>query len=185
MTAAVQRRHLWTRHEYERMVEAGVLGPETHVELLDGEIIEMSPQGPPHVTATHLVADALRRVLPPGMVLRMQAPIALDDVSEPEPDVCIVRGAVRDFAEHHPTSALLIIEVSDSSLGMDGRDKAIAYARNGIPEYWIIDLRHRVLQVSTEPGPKGYGRRRSLTPGENVAPCMVPDIVLDVTDLLP
>jgi Uma2 family endonuclease len=185
MTAAVQRRHLWTRQEYDRMVEAGVLGPESRVELLDGEIIEMPPQGPPHVTATHLVADVVRRLLPPGLVLRMQAPLALDDRSEPEPDICIVRGSVRDFADHHPTGALLIIEVSDSSLDYDRGAKAMAYARGGIPEYWIIDLKQHRVQVMTEADPRGYRQTRSLSSADRVASAAVPEIRLAVSDLLP
>jgi Uma2 family endonuclease len=169
------------------MCEAGGFAPDARLELLDGEIIEMSPQGPLHVTATQLVAEALRQGLPAGCLVRVQAPIALDERSEPEPDICVVRGAPRDYAGCHPAPAqtLLVIEVADSTLDYDRTAKATAYARNGIPEYWIVNVRGRVVEVLTGPRAGGYKSRVVVPADGRVAPEWLPSLILDVTDLLP
>jgi Uma2 family endonuclease len=185
MTAAAQHRHQWMRVEYDRLVETGAFAPDYRLELLDGEIVEMPPQGPVRVTAVHLIADCLRPVLPAGCILRIQAPLALDDLSEPEPDICVVKGRVRDFADRHPTDALLIIEVSDTSLDYDRTAKASAYARNGIPEYWIIDLKRRAILVFADPSAEGYGQVRHVTGNGRVSSASVPGIDLDARELLP
>ena len=177
--------HHWTREEYERMAEVGVFAPGTRLELLDGEIIELSAQGALHVTATQLVAEALRQRLPAGYLVRVQAPIALDERSEPEPDLCVVRGVPRDYATAHPTRALLVIEVADSTLEYDRTAKAAAYARNGIPEYWILNVRGRVLEVLTRPGPAGYGAKAVVPARGRIRSETLPSLALAVADLLP
>ena len=177
--------HHWTRAEYERMSEVGLFAPDARLELLDGEIIDMSPQGPLHVTATQLVAEALRQRLPAGYLVRVQAPIALDDRSEPEPDLCVVPGVPRDYAKSHPTQALLVIEVSDSTLEYDRTAKAAAYARNGIPEYWILNVRGRVLEVLTRPGPGGYASKAVVPEQGRIRSEALPTLTLEVAELLP
>jgi Uma2 family endonuclease len=177
--------HHWTRSEYERMTEVGLFAPDARLELLDGAIIDMSPQGPLHVTATQLVAEALRQRLPTGYLVRVQAPIALDHRSEPEPDICVVPGAPRDYAKSHPTRALLVIEVSDSTLEYDRTAKAAAYARNGIPEYWILNVRDRVLEVLTRPGPGGYASKTMVPAQGHISSEALPILALAVAELLP
>lgn len=185
MSAVAPLVHHWTRTEYEHMVEAGVFASGARIELLDGEIIAMSPQGPQHVTATQLVAEALRERLPAGYLVRVQAPIALDDHCEPEPDICVVRGKVRDYARSHPSAALLVIEVSDSSLEQDRTVKARAYARNGIPEYWVVNVKERVVEVYTKPRAGGYGQVQVLREQDDIAAESVAGVRMAVADLLP
>ncbi len=129
-------RHRFSRVQYERMTEAGVFGPEDRLELLDGEIIDMPPQKSRHATAVTLVAEALRTIFGPGATVRVQLPFCLDDRSEPEPDVAVVPGNPRDYRDAHPSRALLVCEVSDTTLAYDRGRKLAAYARAGIPEYW-------------------------------------------------
>lgn len=185
MSATAPLLHHWTRTEYERMVDAGVFVPGARMELLDGEIIEMSPQGPAHVTVTQLVAEALRARLPTGYLVRVQAPLALDDRSEPEPDICVVRGTVRDYARSHPAAALLVIEVSDSTLEHDRTVKARAYARNGIPEYWLVNVKERLVEVHTNPRSAGYAEKAVRYEQDPIAAASVPAAGMVVADLLP
>ncbi len=185
MSIAARPIHSWSRTEYERIVDAGGFAPDSRVELLDGEIIDMSPQKSAHATAVGLVEDALRHCLRDGCHIRGQKPLALDDRSEPEPDVAVVPGQRRDYVSTHPRSALLIVEVADTSLGYDQTSKATAYARNGIAEYWILNLRDRVLEVHRGAGAQGYRDRRLLGPGDQVTPLTATDCAIQVNDLLP
>ncbi len=129
------------------MVEFGLIRPEERVELLNGAIVRKMWQKPSHSTATTLVADALRAVFGAGASIRVQMPIALSLRSEPEPDVLVGRGSARDYARAHPTpgEALLIVEVADSSIVEDRRDKVPMYLAEGVPEVWLLDLPHRRL----------------------------------------
>lgn len=185
MSTAVRRDHRWTRFEYERIVAAGGFAADARIELLDGEIIDMSPQKCSHATAVGLVEEALRLCIDGGCHIRSQKPLALDDRSEPEPDIAVVPGQLRDYAQAHPDSALLIVEVADSSLAYDQTSKAQAYARKAIPDYWIVNLRDRVLEVHREPSSAGYKERMLVVAGDRIAPRMTPDCLIPVDDLLP
>ena len=105
----------------------------------------MTPQGSRHATGVDLVADSLRHAFRTGFHVRMQLPLAIDDYSEPEPDVAVVKGQIRNYRDAHPTSSLLVVEVSDDSLRHDRTVKQRLYARCGIPEYWILDPRSSIL----------------------------------------
>jgi len=177
----------WTREEYEAMVAQGILAPESHVQLLDGEIIQMTPQGALHRTAVTLVAEAVRGILPPGYHLQVQAPLAILDDGEPEPDVAVIQGAIRDYATRHPTTALLVVEVADTSLDLDRGRKKAAYARAGISEYWILNLPARSLEVNRdpEPGAETYRAQRTLHAGDEISPVSFPTTRILVTALLP
>ena len=183
MSSAVRRRR-WTRVEYDRMVDSGGFGPEDRAELLDGEIWEMTPQGSQHATAFELVAKALQSGFPNDYV-RHQLPFALDVVSEPEPDIAVVPGSIRDYADRHPDQALLIVEISESSLSHDRGRKMTAYARNGVPEYWLLDLKAARLEVCRDPAGDSYTSRTFLAPGDKISPLRAPESVIDVADLLP
>lgn len=185
MTVAARNIHTWSRAEYERIVEAGGFAPDSRVELLDGEIVDMSPQKSTHATAVGLVEAALRGSFGDGFHVRSQKPLALDDQSEPEPDCAVVPGRLRDYANAHPRTAVLIVEVADTSLGYDRTDKAAAYARNGVPEYWIVNLRKRVLEVHRAPGTQGYLERRELGAAEQIAPLAAADQMVAVAEMLP
>ena len=149
-SSAVQMRQ-WTRQEYDRMIEAGVLTPEDRVELIEGEILTMTPQGTAHFTAMSLAQEALRAAVGPELHVRTQGPLALGSASEPEPDIAIVGGKVRDYRDHHPASAVLVIEIADGSLAYDREDKGSLYSRFGIPEYWIVNLVERLIEVYWNP----------------------------------
>ena len=187
MNAVALQPHLWTRKEYQKMVSAGVFHPEIRLELINGEILEMTPQSSAHATAVCLVGEALSAVCTPGFVLRVQVPVVLGKSSEPEPDIAVVRGRPRDYLAHHPTTALLVVEVSDSSLGYDRDRKKGLYAASGIPEYWIINLLDHCLEVYRDPDREKatYRSCTVLTRSSAVAPLARPDSSIPVADLLP
>jgi len=181
----------WTRDEYVRLAELGAFDGR-RVERIRGEVIEMAPQDSPHATSAGLVDDALRRVFRHGHTVRAQQPLALGADSDPEPDVAVVAGTRRDFAPSHPTSALLVVEVADSSLAYDRDTKDGLYAEAGIEEYWIVNLvdgvlevRRRPQAVAESPGRFRCADRRVLRPGDAIAPLAAPDAAVQVADLLP
>jgi Uma2 family endonuclease len=182
----------WKRIDYERLVDRGVFEPGDRVELIDGLLLVSEPQSSPHYTAIRLVERALTRGFGEGWDVRTQAPIALDDASEPEPDVAVVRGGVRDFATSHPVDPVLVVEVAASSLAFDREHKASLYARAGRPEYWIVNLIDRVLEVRREPmrepsAPYGwdYALVDMRGPTDRVSTLGAPAIQILVADLLP
>lgn len=126
--------HRFTREEYDRMVAAGVFAPDARLELLEGEIINMPPQKSRHATAVRLIEDALRAAFLAGFDVRTRLPLSLGDYSEPEPDVAVVKGSPRDSRDAHPSSALLVVEIAETSLDYDRRRKLPVYVRAGNPE---------------------------------------------------
>lgn len=187
----VRTRH-WSRAEYDRLIELGVFHEDEPIELLDGELVVREPKGSRHETTVGLVEDALRQAFGTGWLVRVGAPLALDDVSEPEPDVSVVQGARRDYRESHPSRAVLVVEVAQSSLMFDRTRKTRAYARNGIAEYWIVNLVDRVLEVYRDPGQDpvdpthpGYRQLLRLQPSATVSPLAAPSSPISVADLLP
>ena len=191
MTVLPPREKRWTRVEYERLVDLGAFLPGERLELVGGALLMREPQTPPHATVVGLVEDALRETLGAGWTVRGHGPIALNDESEPEPDIAVVPGSRRDYVQH-PSRPLLIVEVADSSLRFDRNEKASLYARAGIADYWVVNLVDRVLEVRREPvaAPKArYGHRYSTTivlrGGEHVTPLAAPHAPIPVSDLLP
>jgi Uma2 family endonuclease len=182
--SSVQLRR-WTRQEYDRMIDAGILGPSDRVELIEGEIIEMSPQKPPHAVCVQLAEVALRRAFREGFHTRVQLPLALAD-SEPEPDLAVVRGSIRDYLAEHPTTAVLVVEVADATLDYDRRRKARVYARAGIPEYWLVNLVDRVVEVYREPYPDdSYAQVQRFGATNSVSPLAAPRAQIEVEAMLP
>lgn len=175
----------WTRDEYYRMAEAGILRPEDRVELIDGEILTMAPQRSPHAVAVRLAQEALRTAFGPGFDVRPQLPLTLGEATEPEPDLAVVGGEPRDYRDAHPTTALLVVEVAESSLAFDRGIKSRLYARSGIPEYWIVDLAGGALEVLRSPAGGEYRERRVLTADASIAPLARADRPIAVADLLP
>jgi Uma2 family endonuclease len=182
----------WSRREYARLIDHGFLDEDDPVELLDGLLLVKEPQHSPHRTAVLLVAKALERAFGEGWFVQAQSPIILDDRSEPEPDVCVVRGAPREYVDAHPRRPALVVEVAQSGLAIARGRKAQAYARGRIAEYWIVNLVDRVLEVHREPARPGPVRRRwgyaavqTLGPDARVAPVAAPGALILVADLLP
>ena len=185
-------RHRFTTVDYHKMAEAGILRDDDRVELIEGEIVEVPPQHSRHATGVRLAEDALRALFGAGFEVRAQLPLALGQYSEPEPDVAVVVGTPRDFMDAHPTSALLVVEVADTTLSFDRDTKGSLYAAAGIPEYWIVNLVHRQLEIYRDPGampeaPYGFGyRTRTIAlPGEVVATPAPTGARLAVDELLP
>jgi Uma2 family endonuclease len=187
---APYRTRRWTRREYGRLLEVGILHEDDPVELVAGRLLVAEPKRPGHSVAVELVAEALRRAFGADWTVRTQAPIALDPISEPEPDVCVVPGAPRDYVTRHPARPPLVVEVSESSLGLDRGLKRRRYARAGIPEYWILNLVDEVLEVHRDPsGPQAgsratYRTRAVLARGAVVVP-RAARAGIAVADLLP
>jgi Uma2 family endonuclease len=178
-----------TRLEYEALVERGVLDEDDRIELLDGRLVFREPQSSRHAAACLRIRIALDRAFGRGYHVRPQFPIALDDASEPEPDVVVVRGRIEDYLGAHPTSPVLVVEVSDSSLARDRHRKARLYARAGVPDYWIANLQAGVLEVYRDPrrtarGRWRYATVRMLKVGAIVSPLAAPRARLRVADLL-
>lgn len=159
--------------DYHRLGETGILTPADRVELLEGWIVPKTVHNPPHDTALSLVIGQLRPLLPDGWYDRLQMPITTSE-SEPEPDIAIVRGSPRDYSDRHPAPAEvgLLIEVADSTLGLDRGTKARLYARAGIEEYWIVNVVDRQVEVHSDPtGPApdpAFQASHSFRPGEEI-----------------
>lgn len=186
------RTRRWTRSEYHRLAEVGVLRDNEPVELIGGELIVAEPKGRPHQIAVHLVAEALKRAFGDGWFVLDQGSFELDDDSEPEPDVQVLAGAPRDYLDDRPRRPALVVEVSDSSLAFDRSRKAGLYARAGVTDYWILNLIDRILEISRDPrrDPAGdFGwRYASVTihrVGDVVSPLARLEAPIAVGDLLP
>ena len=188
---AVRTKH-WTRLEYERLVDLGAFRPGERLELVAGVLLVGEPQNSQHATAVGLTEDALREAFGAGWTVRVHGPIALDDDSEPEPDIAVVPGRRRDHRHAHPSRPALVVEVADSSLDFDRGEKAGLYARAWIADYWILNLPERLLEIYREPAPAPqaryghrYGATITLGPNDRVSPLAVPSAAILVADLLP
>ena len=144
----------FTVEQYHQMAAAGILEEDERVQLLEGEIVRTTPIGPLHRYAVVAAGEALRKLLPPAWEMMIQQPITLAH-SEPEPDLCIVRSESARYLDRHPGAAdvALVIEVADSSLPLDRNRKQTIYAAAGIPEYWIVNLDQRCVEVFSRPQP--------------------------------
>jgi Uma2 family endonuclease len=181
----------WQSVEYQRLVDVGVFEGEP-LELIGGQLIVAEPQGSPHATAVGMAQDALAAAIPAGWIVRIQAPLALDDESAPEPDVAVVRGSRADYRHAHPARPALIIEVAESSLAFDRVQKGSLYARAGIAGYWIVNLVDRVVEVYRDPGPDltaPFGWRYSsverFRPPATLTLLELPQATVPVAALLP
>lgn len=185
MSVGVLRRR-FTVDEYHRMVDAGILHPDDRVELLDGEVVQMSPKGCGHAACVSRLTDLLTERLRRRAIVRIQDPVQLDDYWEPEPDVAIVQSRNDFYADGHPKPAdvRLIIEVADSSLLNDRRQKIPRYAAAGISESWLANIPERVLEVYRRVGQNGYEESLRLGHGETATPLAFPDCPIAVDEVL-
>ena len=188
-TSAVptRERRKFTVAEFYCMAEVGILGPDERVELIEGDIIVMAPIGPGHAGSVDIIGNLFVRKLDEGFIVRSQNPIHLDDGSEPQPDIVVVRRRDDYYTAAHPTPAdiLLIVEVAQSSLEYDRDIKAHLYGRNAIPETWVKNLPEDCIERFTQPGPEGYAQHTVHRRGETITPVSFPDLELAVKDLLP
>jgi Uma2 family endonuclease len=177
----------YTVDAYFGLVHAGQLDEDDRVELLDGVIVAERPMDPPHATAISLVSDAVRRAVGARALIRVQAPFIADPFSVPEPDVAVVPGNALQYAERHPAKALLIVEVSASSLLQDRLSKSRIYAGASVPEYWIVNLRDDCLEVFRGPNTERrlYAMHAITQRGEQLELVALPGTYVTVDDLLP
>jgi Uma2 family endonuclease len=184
------RTRRWTKAEYYRLGELGFFDGQ-RVELLEGRIFVLDSQSPAHVFSLQRAASLLRGVIGPAFLVRRRGPLDLGQTSEPEPDVCVVTGQGEDYAQAHPTRAVLIVEVSDTRVSYDRRRKGRLYARAGVGDYWIVNLVRRRLEVYRAPVPDPtqrdghrYSSRTDLTPPGTITPLALPQTAIAVADLL-
>ena len=180
---AIRRR--FTRNDYYRMAEAGILADHERVELIRGEIIQMSPIGDRHAAFVDNLARLLIRRLPDEVIVRVQGPVALAEDTEPQPDFTVLRRRTVPYKarEAWADDALMVIEVADSSLAYDRSTKRRLYAEAGIPEYWVVDCTAETIEVHRGPGPDGY-RDVSLVGGvATLRPQAFPGVELSTTDI--
>ena len=177
----------WTVKEYHKLGEMGFFHPEERVELLSGNIIKMSAKGTAHTSALGRTDRLLQNLFENLAWVRLQDPIALDDNSEPEPDIAVVRIDPFDYATHHPTPSevYLIIEVADSSLTFDREIKAKAYARSGIADYWVLNVNDRQIHVFREPAENGYQSELILGENGSISPLEFPTVNIAIQAMLP
>jgi len=168
------------------MAETGVLRPEARVELLNGEIIDMSPNGPFHGGVVGRLTRLFNKLSGNRWLVWPQNPLHLDDHSEPEPDVMLLKPSPDDYTSHHPVpeDVFLLVEISDSTIEYDRTEKLPAYGRAGVAEVWIVNLNEAAVEVYREPHFTGYGNKTILRAGDQAAPLAFPDALVDVADLL-
>jgi Uma2 family endonuclease len=186
MAVEISRR-LFTVHEYHRMVEAGILCEDDRVELIRGEILEMSPIGPRHSAAVLRANNKLTRLVGDRAIVGVQGSIRLDEYDEPQPDIYLLRPKDDFYASGHagPSDIFLIVEMADSSLEYDRTVKMQLYAETGIPEYWIADIRNDCLIAHSDRGTGTYRTVRTLARGSSLVPALLPECAIPVEILLP
>lgn len=181
---------LWDRDRYYKMGEAGILGADERTELIEGTVVPMSPQNPPHANHITLLTDVLSRNFGQTHFVRVQLPLDLGEFSQPEPDIALISRHLWHL-EGHPTSADLIVEVAYTSLSFDRYEKASLYAKYGLPEYWLLDVNGGQLEVFRQPVPDvaapfgfNYGHKDTLGRGDSVAPLFAPEQQIGIGELL-
>jgi Uma2 family endonuclease len=175
---------LWTVDEYHRMIEVGLLTPDDKVELLEGQIIQMSPQRPPHAGTTQRIDRYLQNLLGSQADIRVQLPITLS-TSEPEPDIAVVRIDPAAYGDHHPTpnEIFLLIEVAYTTLETDRGEKALIYAKANIADYWILDVSDRQVHIFRNPSQEGYQSETVLNENATLAPLAFPEVEIPFSQL--
>jgi Uma2 family endonuclease len=178
--------HHFSVEDYYRMAEAGILPPDARVELIEGAIHDMSPIGPLHSGVTGRLNRLFILRARGRWLVSTQSPVGLDQHSEPEPDIVLVKPAPDEYVSHHPVpdDVLLLIEVADSSLDFDRNKKIPIYARAGIPEVWIVNLQESVIEVHRDPHFANYGQKTVARLGDKISPAAFSDTVVDVAELL-
>jgi Uma2 family endonuclease len=176
----------FTVADYHRLAEVGILGEDDRVELLEGQVVVMSPIGPRHAGCVDRLTRLLSRLVGNAAIVRVQNPVVLGQRAEPEPDLALLRPPIERYAAAHPQPAdvMLVIEVADSSLDYDREVKLPLYAAAGIPEVWLVDLEGERILLYRSPGPDGDAEAIAASRGESISPLGLPGIVMDVGEIL-
>ena len=185
MSAQLER-HLFTVEDYYRMASAGILLEDDRVELIEGEIIDMSPIGSPHAACVMRLVELFGRLLGDKAIVSSQNPVRLSDLSEPQPDVALLVRRDDFYASAHPTArdVMLLIEVSDTTLDYDRKTKLPLYASSGIAEYWIVDLNAEAIEIYTKPTNGTYTETQIVKRGENLVLHAAGDLAVAANDIL-
>lgn len=173
--------------EYHCMAEAGVFHPEERVELIAGQLVKMAAKGTAHTVTLRRINRLFTRFsLQIEVMVQIQDPIVLNDYSEPEPDLALLRVDPREYIDAHPTAAdtYLVIEVADSSLKYDSETKGKLYAQSNIADYWVLDVVKRKLYVFRQPTNQGYQSEVILTEDASVSPLQFPDLTISIQEML-
>ena len=180
------RRRLFTVADYHRMAEAGILSEDDRVELLEGEIVSVSPVGSRHAACVKRLVRWFTREGGDRVIVGVQDPVQLGEHSEPQPDLTLLKPRADFYAASHPgpEDVLLLVEVAEASAVVDREVKVPLYARAGIPEVWVVDLTRHHVEVYRRPSPQGYEEVRVLRRGETVTPALLPDLVVPVDAFL-
>ena len=178
-------RHRFTVDDFARLGEAGIFTEDDRVELIDGEIRDMTPIGQPHAWIVNRLTRRLVLRLADRAYVSVQNPLRLDGHTEPQPDLVVARGGENDYADRHLVAGdvLLVIEVADSSLRYDRAEKMPRYARSGIPEAWLVDVTDRAVTVYTAPGAGGYVSEQVFRPGAEIASTRVAGLRVTVDEI--
>jgi Uma2 family endonuclease len=181
----VQASHRFSVTDYYRLAETGVLHPDARVELLDGQIFDSFRVSPLHAAVTRQIAQSFFEQTAERAIVSIRNPVRLDEYTEPEPDVMLLKYRPDYYSKRHPgpEDVLLLIEVADASLGYD-RAKLSIYRRAGISEVWIVNLNDQAIEIYREPHFTGYGAKTILRAGDKAAPQAFPDVVVEVAELL-
>lgn len=180
-----QTRRRFTVAEYHQMARAGILGEDDRVELIEGEILEMTPIGDQHARCVRRLIQRFNRAFGDEALVDVQNPVRLSLDTEPQPDVTLLRYRP-DFYPSHPTpqDIFLLVEVADTSADADRRHQTPLYARHGVPEVWLVDLEQQTVTLYQDPTPSGYRAVRVLRPGETLALAAFRDREIAVSDIL-
>ena len=180
------QKHYFTVAEYYLMAQSGVFARDERLELIEGEVIEMSPIGKRHAACVRRLDHLLNRFPGEFALVSVQAPISIGDFSEPQPDVALLKPRANFYSDSHPTPSdvLVIIEVADTSVEYDRRVKFPLYARAGIPEAWLVVLSKDLIEVHSEPKNGKYQRVQRLKRGKTIVSSAIPGLSLKVDDIL-
>lgn len=178
---------LWSIADYHQMIEAGILDEDDRVELLEGKIVCMSPQRPFHAASVQRSSRLLFQLLSDRAEIRVQLPVILGNDSEPEPDLAVVRFDANEYSFRHPeaTDIYLLIEVADSTIAKDRKQKALIYAKNRVLEYWILDLQKRQVYVFRQPEENTYRDELILNNSDSIAMQAFPDVAIALDAMFP
>ncbi len=180
------KKHLTNLAEWKKMGDAGIFPPDSRLELINGEIIEMSPIGSNHAGHLNRLNQLFTLKTSSNAIVSIQNPLQLNDLSEPEPDLMLLKLHQDFYCERHPnaTDVLLLIEVADSSLEYDQNQKLRLYASHNIPEYWLLNINQSCVEIYRRPNAGLYAEKTTLSAGDQISLSQLPDITINIADIL-
>lgn len=186
LTTTTVRKHLTDIKEWQKLGEANIFPPDSRLELIEGEILEMAPIGFNHSGHVIRLMNFFAPLLNRKAIMNAQNPLQLGDLSEPEPDFMLLKPNDDCYSTRHPNAddVLLLIEVADSSLSFDQNQKLRLYASHNIPEYWLMNLKDTCLEVYRQPHGDCYGEKTTLRAGDSVTLSQLSQITLNIADIL-